>query len=258
MEQKSRITVLCDDTIDGIFTAVYKAWEIGTGRTFVRVDDGGFMSMLPDSIYAETDIQLSLRVAESIRKKISEEAYTMVYRAALSGHKGKAQYIYGFLQKGFRTGRRIVDYLQDDDVRNVYEMSRNVWYESHRYMGFVRFEELGSGVLISRIAAKANIIPLLADYFADRLKQENWIILDTGRSFAAVHKKGCMPLLFDNITDEQLCSIGELSDKEKEFQDLWSCFYHTIAIDERKSRARNMLMMPKCYRRYMTAENEEV
>lgn len=256
MEQVSRTTLLCDDTIDGIFTAIYKAWEIGPGRTSVMVDDGGFMSMLPGHIRIETDIQLSVKVSQSIRNKISEEAYTMVYQAALSDKNGKAQCIYRFLQKGFRTGARIIDYLQDEDVRNVYEMSRYVWHESHKYMGFVRFEEVAGKVLVSKIAARANVIPLLADYFADRLSQENWIILDTDRNFAAIHRSGCIPLLFDNITEEQLSLIGGLSDKEKEFQDLWSCFYNTIAIEERKNLRQQMSVMPKRYRRYMTAENE--
>lgn len=249
------ITLLCEDTVDGIFTAIYKAWELGTGHTAVQVEDGTSMSLFSTYRKVDTDSDIAFRVARSVSRKISEEAYGMIYNSALSDRPGKAQYIYKFLQKGFKAGSDIVNYLQDDDVRNVYEMSGFVWRESHKYMGFVRFEELESGILCSRINPRSNVIPLLAEHFNDRLNQENWMILDTNRNFAAVHRKGEEALLIKGVTEEQLSSMGKLSEREKEFQSLWDCFYHTIAISERKNDRQQMLMMPKRYRKYMKAEN---
>lgn len=255
MNNTDTITLLCEDTVDGIFTAIYKAWEIGTKHTEVQVEDGMTMSLFSSYKKVDADAQLAFRVADSISRKISDEAYGLIYNAALSDRSGKAQYIYRFLQKGFKVGKEIINYLQDDDVRNVYEMSRFVWRESHKYMGFVRFEELESGVLCSRINPRSNVVPLIAEHFSDRLNQENWVILDTNRNFAAVHRKGEEALLINGVTEEQLNSMGELSEREKEFQSLWDCFYHTIAISERKNDRQQMLMMPKRYRKYMKAEN---
>lgn len=251
----NKIVLLCDDTVDGILTAIYRAWEIGTSKTQVKVEDGDTMALFCEYRTSATDIRLSSKVAGAIKRKISEEAYELVYQAALSDRKGKAQHIYKFLQKGFRIGRNVVDYRQDEDVQSVCEMSRFTWYEAHRYMGFVRFEEFADGILVSRINPRSNIIFLLAEHFSDRLRQENWLILDTERSLAAVHAAGAAPVLAEGISEDAVLAVCGISESEREFQNLWDCFYHTISIDERVNNRQQLLMMPKRYRRYMRAEN---
>lgn len=78
--------------------------------------------------------------------------------------------------------------LHDDDVLKIFNIDKQVGRESHSFLEFVRFEELANSVLVSRIEPKSNIIPLISEHFADRLNCENWIILDTGRNFAAIHE----------------------------------------------------------------------
>ena len=46
---------LCEDTIDGIFTAIYRAWADGTSHTDVRVRTNDTMSLFETYIFSESD-----------------------------------------------------------------------------------------------------------------------------------------------------------------------------------------------------------
>lgn len=246
-----KIICVCEDTVDGIFTAVYKAWEIGTAKTSIEIRGLKTMTLFAEYIDVDTDMELASKVASSINRKLSQEVYFYVYRAALSNHIEKAQYIYEFLIKAFRTGKDIMNHLQDESVMKVFELSRKVGFEIHRYYGFVRFVELENGVLSARINPLANVVPILAEHFSDRLHNENWIILDTTRNLAAVHRAGVGFVLTYDISEKELNLFSHKSENEEKYQLLWKRFFDTIAIQERKNKKLQQQMMPLRYRKYM-------
>lgn len=249
--EANTITVyLCEDTVDGIFSAIYRAWEAGTSHTDVRVKDNFSCRLFEEYIEAPADISLAQKVRRSIINKLSDEVYSYVYQAALSCDSDKASVIYHFLQKAFRIGPRILDYLQDSDVMRVFELSRLVGREAHKYLGFVRFEELENGILAGRINPHSNIVPIIAEHFADRLHNENWLLLDTPRNLAAVHASGKGYMLHLGITEAALKSLS-LSPEENDFRQLWNRFFDTIAIKERVNPELQRTMMPLRYRTYM-------
>ena len=71
----------CEDSLDGIFTAIYDAWDSGYGLMNVRIevlngrDDCYNMELFSEYIPVETNEEKAEKVARSIRYKISEEAY---------------------------------------------------------------------------------------------------------------------------------------------------------------------------------------
>lgn len=249
------ITFLCEDTVDGIFTAIYLAWQEGTSHTDVKVQCEDTYSLFTEYVYVDTDPSLARKVASSIRKKLSEEVYEYTYLTALSCDTNKASYIYHFLIKAFRVGKDIVNYLHDESVMKVFELCRNIRNESHRYIEFIRFEESQNNILRCRIAPKNNVVPLTAPHFADRLHNENWIILDTKRNFAAVHRAGAGYIFTNDITEEILMENTVLSEKELEYQKLWKSFFNTIAIKERYNPNLQRNLMPLHYRTYMNLQS---
>lgn len=246
-----KIICTCEDTVDGIFTAIYKAWEIGTSKTLIEIKGMKTMSLFAEYVEVNTDIELASKVAVSINKRISQEVYSYIYRAALSNDIEKAQYIYEFLIKGFRIGKDIINHLQDESVMKVFELSRKVGFEIHRYLGFVRFCELENGVLSAKINPLANIVPSVAEHFSDRLHNENWIILDTTRNLAAVHRANIGFVLTTDISEVDLDQFSNKSENEEKFQMLWKRFFDTIAIEERKNNKLQQQMMPLRFRKYM-------
>jgi len=246
-----KITCVCEDSMDGIFTAIYKAWEIGTSKTSIEVKGMKTMTLFTEYIEVKTDSELAAKVAASIHNKISQEVYFYVYRAALSDDTDKAQYIYEFLLKAFRVGKEIIHNLQDASVMKVFELARKVGNEAHKYLGFVRFCELENGILSAKINPLANVVAIVAEHFADRLHNENWLIFDTTRNLAAVHRAGYGFVLSNDISEQDLDQFSHKSENEEKYQLLWNRFFDTIAIEERKNKKLQQQLMPLRYREYM-------
>ena len=45
------IICCCDGSVNGIFTAIYRAWEIGTSKTAISVSDGETMELFCEYRY---------------------------------------------------------------------------------------------------------------------------------------------------------------------------------------------------------------
>ncbi|MBR6697578.1 MAG: TIGR03915 family putative DNA repair protein [Lachnospiraceae bacterium] len=248
------ITVcVCDGSVNGIFTAIYKAWEIGTSRTKISIGMND-MELFCNYIYVEADEELAAKVVRTIANKLYGECYEKVMMAVVSDDLERGECIYRLLIKGFKVGPAIINDLTDYHVRRVYELGRRVWKEQHHYLGFVRFREIDNGVLAAKIEPKADILELITEHFSDRLKTENFIILDTKRKRAAIHRMSGDAFITD-LTEEELDEYGFEKAGGDEYIDLWNCFFNTIAIEERKNPKLQRNLMPLRYRRYMEIKN---
>lgn len=256
MSYSTTTVYLCDDSIDGIFSAIYTAWEAGTSHTDVRVRDNCHIQLFEDYVDYITDSELSAKVADSIIRKLSYEIYYYVYCVCMSTDANKASVVYKFLQRAFRTGPDILHMLTDTYVAKVCELKRTVSNEACRYREFVRFEELDNSILAGRIAPTHNIVAMIANHFADRMPCENWLIMDTTRNLSVVHVAGKGYILTNDISEKQLFATHSYSQNEDEFQALWKRFFDTIAIKERINPKLQRNLMPLKCRTYMRAEKE--
>lgn len=75
-------------------------------------------------------------------------------------------------------------------------------------MGFVRFAESREGTLVAFMQPKAQLLPVLAPHFADRLPGENWVIVDVAHGQLAVHQRQTSwVLLRDAALAEQMKEV---------------------------------------------------
>ncbi|HKL80381.1 MAG TPA: TIGR03915 family putative DNA repair protein [Mobilitalea sp.] len=254
----NNITIyLCEDSIDGIFTAIYVAWSSRYGHANVKIEEQSNkhnysnIELFSEYITVDTDYELALKVSKSIRAKISEESYQMVCRVALSNQVGKADLIYRFLIMGFSVGAEITSHLGNEVVGKIFKINRFVNYEAHHLLGFVRFSEQDSGLLSSVIHPKNNVLSLIAPHFADRLPMERFIIFDEDRNMAVLHMPG-KPWIMAELNNYEDSVIGELSYNEDEYRDLWKIFFQHIAIKERINPKLQRNNLPLRFRGDMT------
>lgn len=240
----------CEDTIDGIFTAVYDAWNSRYGHRNIRIQEGtgNNFELFSEYYTVYTDRDKSRKVAEAIQKKISKEAFEMVCQAALSFSKGKGDAIYRFLIQGFLNGPQIVRYLNIPEVNRIYSLSLNVYNESHHYYGFLHFTELDGHILFAPFEPKNNIISLITPHFADRFPDENFIIFDSLRSTAAVHSPAGGWVL---VSGENFNLPPSFRNEDEEIKKLWKTFFHSISIKDRENRKLQRQNMPLRFRTYM-------
>ena len=92
----------CEDSVDGIFTAVYDAWDSGLGLRNVTVQTGENQNyqLFADYRQVETDHDKAAKVADTIRDKMGMEDYEILYQAALSHSLDKGEVIFGTMVLG--------------------------------------------------------------------------------------------------------------------------------------------------------------
>ena len=250
---------VCDNSIEGIFTAIYQAWSSGNGHANNKIQEQGdanqytTMELFAEYITVETNMELVNKVAQSVKNKISEEVYHMISNVALSNYQGKADLVYRFMILGFAMGNKVIDDLSNDVVNKIFKISRNVSNEAHHMMGFLRFSEYERGLLVSVIHPKNNIISLITPHFVDRLPDEKFIIYDETRGLAVIHLPNKSAFLI-HIDDNNMIrdSFKIKSDMEDEYKQLWNSFFNSIAIKERLNPKLQRNLLPLRYRKDMT------
>lgn len=244
---------LCEDSVEGILSGVYTAFMSQKGHENVKLklkSQEDTMELFCEYEEVLADARKADKVVQAIRKKISEEAYENVYKAALSREKDRADLIYRFLIWGFYTGPGITNQLQLPAVFPIFQMCRYIDYEVQRLMGFVRFSEMAGGLLAGRIGPENDVLVLLAPHFADRMSGENWLLYDEKRDKAVLHPAGRAWFLTE-LSYGQWKRL-EKGEGEDEYEKLFKAFRKSISIKERYNPVCQRNHMPLRYRPYMT------
>ena len=154
------VVFVCEDSPEGIFTGVYDAWNSRLGHENVRLEVQGEYNYSLFSEYREVAVDRlkAQKVVRSVRRSLSELAYSWIYRTALSEREDRAEAVYRFLVCGFSAGaagRRITENLQIPAVQTVFQINRAVANEAHLQTEFLRFAEYSDHVLFSEIDRKS-------------------------------------------------------------------------------------------------------
>ncbi|MDD3138987.1 MAG: TIGR03915 family putative DNA repair protein [Lachnospiraceae bacterium] len=245
---------ICNDTITGIFSAIYDAWKTGhdIDHIGIAIIDNYEQTLFCTYEKVIETSQKAVAVENLIKKNLGMDAYMDIFYATVSVDKSKGNAILGAMleAKQIPNSKKIMDHLSNAYVRKVFELSRNVAHEAHLFTGFVRFRELSNKVLFSEITPKNQILVCIADHFADRLPLENWMIYDKTNKVFLVHQAGKKWVLV--IGEEpDLNMITEISDSEQHFAQLWNGFCKSISIEERYSIHRQKSHLPLRYQQDM-------
>jgi probable DNA metabolism protein len=245
------ITLVCDESFDGIMTAIYDGWVLMNRGNKVSIHPGKNYAptFFSEFIPIETNLEKAIKVTASIRVKISIEAYMLVYRACMHYNKDRADTVFEFLKLGYAVGSRVTKMLGNPHVMHLIELSRKAVNEAHLYKGFIRFDELRGGVLFGKIEPKCDVIPLLTNHFQERFPEEDWIIYDIKRKKAAVHKHNADVIFVEGQDVEVLTQNLQTND---EYRELWKIFFNTIGIDARYNPKCQKTHLPQWYRKHMT------
>ena len=255
MEISMRKKVLyCEDSIEGIFTAIYTAYECKYNHndTIMRtcVDDN--LEFFTEYINITSDDVKTLKVARTLIREFGEHCYIIICQCIASRNNNKADNVYHMIVKGLSMKNKLnlINDLSDNYVNNVFKMAREVNNEILHLKGFLRFQELNGDILFSKIGPKNNIITFIAPHFADRLPNENFIIYDEIRNLCVVHPEYQEWIIVsgDFLSDKEL----EISSYEELYSNLYKKFCQSIAIKERTNIKLQTQMLPLRFQKYMT------
>ncbi len=251
MEEKY---LVCEDSLEGIFTGIYEAYALREGHEHVHLQVGeednyrlfaAYLHILPDA--GKTG-----KVARTLLGQVGESAYHALCRAAASCYPDKGEAVYKTVVDAITagSGRRVMENLRNPYVRRAFELARYTANEAHYETEFIRFQELDQGVLFSRIGPKNNVIPFIMPHFADRLCPEDFMVYDENHALFGVHpakKEWYLVSAQGDFAPEAL----QWSSREEEFQELFKAFHETIGIKERENKRLQRQMCAYRYQDYM-------
>ncbi len=254
----------CDDSIEGIFTAVYEAYaavarhEVTHAECSIATGRGENYELFAEYIPVETDKEKALKVTRKICNSLGMDVYQQICEAVACEDANKAEDVYKLIVLGLskQLGSRVLDAWSNPHVAGVLELARRTYNEMHHLYGFLRFQELKNGVLFSRIGPRNNILAMLAPHFADRLPNENFMIFDENRELCVVHESQKQWILVSGVSVDRE-AMANFSDREEYFQQLFIGFCHSITIDARKNLALQQQMLPLRFQKFMVEFDEK-
>lgn len=246
--------LVCEDSLEGIFTAVYQvyAWKLNREAVFLQPGEEGNLRLFAQYRHVEPMAELAVKVARTVLQRMGEDAYWEICCMLSSQDADKAQAVYRVIKTGLdkNQGKEVFSNVKDSYIQKGFELARAAGNEIHHLYGFLRFQELENGILYAKIGPKNNIVTLLAPHFADRFPEENFIIHDDKREIFVIHEAHKNWVVFDG-TEIGNYSLPGNSKQEERFQSLFVRFCHTIAIKERKNLALQRNMLPLRFQEYM-------
>lgn len=245
----------CEDTLEGIFTVLYEAFvyrnriveawakgqqggpgdgadvrSLAAEQISICIGEGGDPDLFAREIAVRTDRRRAEKTIHAIQDKLGFIVYQTLVRALCHFDGERGTVVFRYLVQGFQKGRRITEYLADPYVMRVMELARKVDRECEKLYGFLRFRNIGK-FLYAEFAPKCNVLPLMAEHFADRYPNENFMIYDERRRYALLHPtyKECFYIAGDDLH----VGPGAVVD---EYEALWRQYFRTMEIRETPRR----------------------
>lgn len=251
---------VCEDTLNAMYSAIYDAWRDSrtAGDNGIRLEGQYDTELFCEYLPVEASVKKRDAVEKMIRKNLGEEVASEMYLALLSEATDRADAVLGALQTAryLKNPARILEYLSNDRVARVFELSRRVGNEAHMFIEVVRFRELKQGILFSEIHPENRVLSCLGEHFSDRFPQENWMIRDRNHDSFLIHEKGKRWILAEHqeIREDLL---QETTEKEAFYAELYRKFCKTISIQERTNLKCQQNHLPLRYRKDMVEFAEE-
>lgn len=250
MEQ---LILRCEDTMEGIFTAIYDAFVYKNrmegeyqDNISIAIGDEGEQTLFAREINIPTNLDKAEKTIRTIQTRLGISVYNTLFHALCHYDVERASVVLGYLVRGFKKGRRIDEHLSDSYVMRVMELSRKAGNEGYRFKEHLRFTDMGQ-FLYGKIEPKCNVLPLMTEHFADRFPNENFIIFDEKRNYAIVHK-AYMPCFFATGEEFRI----DITQSRDMFEVLWKQYFKTMEIKERHNEKCQNTLLPKWYRKNMT------
>ena len=262
-----RIIYVCEDSLTGIFSGIYEVWKrkMTAEEADLEVGDCFESRLFCEYIFFKAAKRKALAVIRMIQKNLGADVYEKISYALLSADRRKAEMVFRAMLEAKKLSRkdRLMEHLGNEAVRAVFGMYRQVANEAHHYKGFVRFRELKNKTLFAKIEPKHAVLPCIAEHFADRFPQENWVIYDKTHEVFLIHEKGkryyflqqYMCMKGDSGSAQNIA--GVFSEEEMDYEALWKEFVRSISVAERENRALQNQNLPLRFRTNLVEFSKE-
>jgi len=198
----------------------------------ISVDPPLQQGLFTEVTTVDTDHLLVEQFCEELSARLAPSCLRIVRLAFLADRDERELMICRYLLLAWEAGQRIGGMLAHPHVAPLWKLSQQVGREAHRYLGFVRFQEVEGGFYYAGIAPDHRILSLIAPHFAARFRDQQWVIHDNRRGEGIIHDRHRREWL---ILPMDIRAKPDLTTAEERFQALWRSYFSTLAIAEREN-----------------------
>ncbi len=237
-----------EDSLDGIFTAVYDSFLYKEHVLNVLVN---FEQL--DFLNAYRQIKIDKNKIDKVKNKLKNLLYPTNYKqikvAFCSGDIKKHLIIFNYLVKIIKCDKDCSNNLSDLDMFNYDNLLSKIRLESHRFKGFIRFEKSKEGVYIAKFSPDNDITALIFPHFKRRYKNMPFILHDEKRNIIALSNKEKSLISYGNVN---IFTLGV----DKEFKNMFKLYHDSVNIKCRKNTRLMLNYLPKRYHVYLPEKDE--
>lgn len=235
-----------DGSFDGLLCCIFRSFSEKETPFAVFSSDfqPSFDTVIKD---VATEPGKAERVKKGIIKCGSISLLSTFSYAMRSGDGLKETVIFNAIRKCIENKKDMLSDYADYDMLAFYDLTKRISFETHRFKGFLRFEECLGGGYYAHFEPDNDVCDLLAPHFKKRFPSQKFIIHDVKRNKF---------VLYDGERSFVFCGKSPLtlflSAEEKDFQSLWKTYYDSVNIKERYHPKQQDNYLPRRYRKNMT------
>lgn len=191
VEPLENVAYVYDGSTEGLLTAVFKTYAFHEQPQDI-FREGALQPRLGQSVRViATDDALAHRVQVGVCKRAGRQAWEAVLHASLSDDLSAGMAVWRFIRyvmgRPAAQNRKLVQDLAHPIAGPVAKLSRSVMNERHLMQQFIRFEHFENDVWFARCNPKANVVPLLMDWFAGRFNTQRFVLYDEVHNVAGIY-----------------------------------------------------------------------
>lgn len=245
-----------DGTFEGLLSVIFEAYEHKAFPDKIARQGQEQPGIFAQNVLVVTSEEKATRVWQGLKKKLSESACNDLYKTYLWEQPGFEMLIFNYVQLAFASPVNMEENFAEDCVRQIAQISRQIFREKHRMEAFVRFQKTADGIFYATIEPDFNVLPLLKEHFSKRYADQQWLIYDVKRNYGLhydLEKTDFICLEEANIHAKTgALPANILEAKEPLYEALWQTYFHHVNIPERANRKLHLKHMPMRYWKYLT------
>ena len=248
----------CQPTLEGVLGAVGVAYLARVDEAHVRLVSSAFAQpRLDENVvgpFAVDDRMLALagRVWRGLNAKVATgcprshenrcpgtcagSCVSKVAYACAADDPSVPEAVHRYARLAFKAGSGIANMMSHPAVVKLDSLARLVINECERTRQFTRFSLLADGSYLASFRPKANTVPFVAGYFAKRMAQERFCLVDPVHCMAALHEadaKRCQVVRLDQALATELAARDDFSSDEQYVRAMWKRLYEGLALEGR-------------------------
>lgn len=244
LESLVNVAYVYDGSTEGLLTAIFYTYANHEHPQDI-VREGVLQPRLDQSIrFVETDPTLAERVRTGICKRAGMRTWDLILKASVTDEPNTGTLIYELVRlimsRPAEQNYSLIDDLANPAIEPVFKLAYFVRNECEHMRQFIRFEHFQNGIWFAQCNPRANVVPLIMDWFAARFNTQQFVIYDEVHHVAGIYDG------FNwYLAETTELNLPARAPEEALMQAAWKGFYDSVSIPARYHPELRRQFMPK-------------